>query len=153
MYPRYINCAFWKCELKPSEHASKTLFNYSKLCVIRFFTKKVHFLSPKHASRYFSNEFSQHYWQESFDRDSFLSQSRLMPMLPIKWSGTHSIKVGNDGKHSLMNVGSTFPCLTYSPYRVITSTKEFNGMNTAFIEIHVFCKYQIAGQGIGYTVL
>ena len=63
-------------ELKPSEHACKIFFNYLKLCVVRFFAKKEHILPPKHASRCFSNEFSQHYWQESFDGDSFVSQSR-----------------------------------------------------------------------------
>ena len=42
-----------------------------------FFSKKVHFLLLKHASRYFSSEFSQRYWQESFDGDSFVSQSRF----------------------------------------------------------------------------
>ena len=42
-----------------------------------FFAKKVHFLPLKHASRCFSNGFSQHYWQESFDDDSFGSQSRF----------------------------------------------------------------------------
>ena len=42
-----------------------------------FFEEKVHFLPPKHASRCFSNEFSQRYWQESFDGDSFASQSRF----------------------------------------------------------------------------
>ena len=66
-----------KCALKPSEHACKIFFNYLKLCIISFFAKKVQFLPPKHASRYFSNEFSQHYWQESFDGDSFASQSRF----------------------------------------------------------------------------
>ena len=41
------------------------------------FAKKVHFLPPKHASRWFSNEFSQLYWQESIDGDSFVSQARF----------------------------------------------------------------------------
>ena len=45
--------------------------------VVSFFAKKVQFLPPKHASRCFSNEFSQHHWQESFDGDSFASQSRF----------------------------------------------------------------------------
>ena len=67
----------WKCELKTSEHACKIFFNYSKLCVISLFAKKVQFLPPKHTSRCFSNEFSQCYWQESFDGDSFASQSRF----------------------------------------------------------------------------
>ena len=39
---RYKNCSFCKCELKPSEHNCKIFFNYSKLCVISFFAKKVH---------------------------------------------------------------------------------------------------------------
>ena len=43
IYARYNNCSFWKCELKPSELACKIFFNYLKLCVIGFFTKKVHF--------------------------------------------------------------------------------------------------------------
>ena len=72
----FKNCSFWKCELMPSKHACKIFFNYSKLCVISCFAKKVHFLSPKHASQCFSNEFSQHHWQESFDCDSFVDQSR-----------------------------------------------------------------------------
>ena len=63
--------------MNPSEHACKIFFNYSKLCVISFFAKKVQFLLPKHAFRCFSNEFLQHYWQESFDGDSFVSQSRF----------------------------------------------------------------------------
>ena len=64
-------------EKEPSEHACKTFFSYSKLCLISFFTRKVHFLPQKHASRYVSNEFSHHYWQEPFDGDSFVSQSRF----------------------------------------------------------------------------
>ena len=48
--------------------------NYVLLALL---TKKVHFLPPKHPSGYFSNEFSQHYWQEFFDGDSSVSQSRL----------------------------------------------------------------------------
>ena len=44
---------------------------------ISFFAKKVQFLPPKHASRCFLNEFSQQSWQESFDGDSFASQSRF----------------------------------------------------------------------------
>ena len=40
--------------MKLSEHACKIFFNYSKLCVISFFAKKVQFLPPKHASLYFS---------------------------------------------------------------------------------------------------
>ena len=75
MHARYKNCSFWKCELKPSEHACKIFFKYSKLCAINFFAKKVQLLPPKHDSRCFSNEFSQHYWQESLDGDSFASQS------------------------------------------------------------------------------
>ena len=63
--------------MKPSEHACKIFFNYSKLCVISFFAKKVQFLPPEHASRCLSKEFSQHYWQEQFDGDSFISQSRF----------------------------------------------------------------------------
>ena len=51
--------------------------NCSKLCVISFFVKKVHFLPRKHAPRCFLKEFSHNYWQESFDGDSFVSQSRL----------------------------------------------------------------------------
>ena len=62
---------------KPSEYACKIFFNYSKLCVISFFAKKVQFLPRKHASRCFSNEFLQSYRQESFDSDSFASQSRF----------------------------------------------------------------------------
>ena len=38
---------------------------------------KVHYLPPKHASWCFSNEFLQHRWQESFDSDSVVSQSRF----------------------------------------------------------------------------
>ena len=43
----------------------------------QFLAKKVHFLPPKHASRLFSNEFLEHYSQESFDGDSFVSSSRF----------------------------------------------------------------------------
>ena len=39
--------------MKPSERACKIFVNYSKLCVISFFAKKVQFLTPKHASRFF----------------------------------------------------------------------------------------------------
>ena len=53
------------------------ILNYSKLCVISVFAKKVYFSPSKHASRCFSNEFSQHDWQESFDGDSFVSQSMI----------------------------------------------------------------------------
>ena len=48
---RYNNCSFWKCELKPSEHACKIFFNYSKLCVVNFFASRIHYLPPKHTSR------------------------------------------------------------------------------------------------------
>ena len=48
----------------------KIFFNYSKLCVISFFVKKVHFLPQTR----FSNEFSKHYWQGYFDSDSFVSK-------------------------------------------------------------------------------
>ena len=71
---RYKNCSFWKCELKPSEHAYKIFFNYLKLLAVSFFAKKVNFLPPRYAYRCFSNEFSHHYRQESFDGDSFASQ-------------------------------------------------------------------------------
>ena len=40
---RYNNCSFWKCELKPSKHACKIFFNYSKLCAISFLAKKYNF--------------------------------------------------------------------------------------------------------------
>ena len=51
--PRKVkNCSFWKCELKPSEHA----------CKISSIARKVQFFPPNHASRCFSNEFSKHYW-------------------------------------------------------------------------------------------
>ena len=70
---KIYNYSFWKCELKPSEHACKIFFNYLKLCVVSLLAKKVHYLPPKH----FSNEFSYHYWQKSFDGDSFASQSRF----------------------------------------------------------------------------
>ena len=50
-------------------------FSIIRNYVISFFAKKVHFLPPKRASRCFSNEFSQNYWQESFDGDSFVSKS------------------------------------------------------------------------------
>ena len=63
--------------MKPSNHTYKILFNYLKLCVISLFVIKVHYLPQKHASRCFLNEFSQQSWQESFDGDSFASQSRF----------------------------------------------------------------------------
>ena len=83
IHARYENCSFWKCDVKPSDNARKIFFNHSKLCVISYFTKKVHFLPPKHASRFFSNEFSQHCRQESFDCDSVFSQSRLCFHYPM----------------------------------------------------------------------
>ena len=83
IYIRYSICYFWTCELKLSGHACKIFFNYSKLCVISFFTKKVQFLPPKHASCCFFNEFSQRYWQESFNDNSFASQSRFNTYAPI----------------------------------------------------------------------
>ena len=63
--------------MKRSEHACKIFCNYSKLCIASFFAKKVYFLPPKRASRCFSDEFSQHYWQEYFDGDFFVNQSRF----------------------------------------------------------------------------
>ena len=48
---RYKYRSFWKCELKPSEHAYKIFFLYSKLCAISLFAKRTHYLPPKHASR------------------------------------------------------------------------------------------------------
>ena len=49
---------------------AKLFSNYSKLCVISFFANKVHYLPPKHASR-------RNFRKESFDGDSFVSQSRF----------------------------------------------------------------------------
>ena len=66
---------------KTSEHACKLFFNYSKLCVISLFAKKVHSLPPEHASRCLLNEFSLHFCQESFDCDSLLANQDLIPML------------------------------------------------------------------------
>jgi len=74
IYARYKTCSFWKCELKPSELACKKCQLFETM-YYQFFPKKVHFFPPKHASQCFSNEFLQHYWQESFDSDSFGSQS------------------------------------------------------------------------------
>ena len=48
-----------------------------KLCVIWFIRKESSHFTTKHASRCFSNEFSLYYWQESFDGDSFVGQSRF----------------------------------------------------------------------------
>ena len=48
-----IKLLLMECELKPSEHACKIFFNCSKLRVISFFAKNVHFLPPNHASRWF----------------------------------------------------------------------------------------------------
>ena len=53
IHARYKNFSFWKCELKPSEHACKIFFNYSKPCVISYFEKKVQSLLPKHVSQCF----------------------------------------------------------------------------------------------------
>ena len=39
----YKNCFFWKCAFKPSEHACKILFNYSKLCLSVFSQRKYNF--------------------------------------------------------------------------------------------------------------
>ena len=40
----------------------------------QFYCKEIALITTK---IHFSNEFSQHYWQESFDGDSFVSQSRF----------------------------------------------------------------------------
>ena len=72
---RYKNCSFWKCELKSSEHACQIFFNYSKLCVISFVAKKVHYSPPKHASR--TNSRNIIVRRNPFDGDSFASQSRF----------------------------------------------------------------------------
>ena len=37
--------------MEPSENASKICFDYSKLCAIDLFLKRVHYLPLKHASR------------------------------------------------------------------------------------------------------
>ena len=94
IYARYKNCSFWKWELQLSKHACKIYSNYSKLCVISVFVKKVHFVPPKHASRCFSNEFSQRYWQESFDRDPFASQSRFDAYAPCPTVASASLARG-----------------------------------------------------------
>ena len=82
LYARSQNCSLWKCELKPSEHACKIFFNYSKLCVISIFAKRVYFLPPKTC---FSNEFSQHYWlitkRIPWMVIPLLANQDLMPML------------------------------------------------------------------------
>ena len=67
------NSPFWKCELKPSEHARKIFFNYSKLVLSFLCKESILFITKPR----FLNEFTQHYWHESFDGDSFASQSRL----------------------------------------------------------------------------
>ena len=57
-------------------------------CTIHNWNLIVNSIGVKHASRCFSNEFSQHHWQESFDGDSFINQSKfddyaLATMKPI----------------------------------------------------------------------
>ena len=41
----------WTCELKSSEHTCRIFFDYSKLCVISSFAKKVHYLPPIHSRK------------------------------------------------------------------------------------------------------
>ena len=55
--------------MKPSDHACKILFNFSKLCAISFFAKEVHSLPPKHASR------------RNFRNISGQNSSMMIPML------------------------------------------------------------------------
>ena len=72
--------------MKPSKHTCKVFFSHLKLCSVSFFAKKVHFLPPKHVSCCFSNEFLHHYWQECFDGDSIVSQSRFDAYATVLYS-------------------------------------------------------------------
>ena len=98
MHGRCKNCSFWKCELKPSEHACKILFNYSKLCVISFSAKEVQFSPPKHASN--ENTFQTNSRNIIGRNPSMviplLANQDLTPMLSRAWlqlSHTHSKKL------------------------------------------------------------
>jgi len=76
-----------KCELKPTEHACKIFFNYLKLYAVSFFAKKVHYIPQTR----FSNEFSQHYWQEYI-----FNQSRFDAYV----GGVHSPSLLTNRHHS-----------------------------------------------------
>ena len=60
--------AFWAC--------LQNIFQSFVTMCCQFFRKRAQF-NTKTRSQCFSNEFSQYYWQESFDGDSFVSQSRF----------------------------------------------------------------------------
>ena len=74
----------------------------------QFFAKKVHFLSPKHASRCFANEFSQNYCQESFDGDSFVNQSRFDACAVHRWWDWYS---DNFDSYQLLTYDSVYSYL------------------------------------------
>ena len=80
----FSNCSFWRCELKPSEHACKIVFQLFETMCYQFVHKDSTLFTPKTR---FLNEFSHFYWQESFDGDSFVSQSRFDVYAAQRWSG------------------------------------------------------------------
>ena len=53
----------------------------------------------------FSNEFSQHYWQESFDGDSFVSQSRF---------DAYAIPIGSEPHYVCINVYKNIQIQNYT---------------------------------------
>ena len=55
----------------------QNIFQLFKAMCYQLFRKESTLFTTKTCFSTFSNEFSQHYWQESFDGDSFLSQSRM----------------------------------------------------------------------------
>ena len=59
----------------------------------QFFRKESTLFTTK---THFSNEFSLHYWQESFDGDSFVSQSRFDAYSSVSNRSGEAIKEGTE---------------------------------------------------------
>ena len=107
----------------------------------QFLAKKVHFLPPKHASRLFSNEFSQHFSQESFDGDSFVSQSRFDAY--AGQMGKSACTIGGRSKRTRACDGGGG--VTFLPFwcvraNVITpigfiESKRFSGCSSSYINV------------------
>ena len=84
---RWIACNvnnFWSMQdikISPSGNVNWILLNMLAKYFSIFFSYVLSVFSQRKYTIYhqthFSNEFSQHYWPESFDGDSFVSQSRL----------------------------------------------------------------------------
>ena len=95
IYTRNKNCSFWKYELKPSEHDCKVFFNYSKLSVISFPTKKIHFL----LSNGFQTNPRNVTGKNPLMVIPLLANQDLMPMLTDNDIGIHTGK-----KHTGKNI-------------------------------------------------